>query len=137
MDVTFLGPFHELHYIGYHVVDPADLKTEPNRPSEMRYISKSTDMKNMGLRVYDVAPGKDIPLSGLHFHDEQDEVLYVVDGELSVETPEEVYSVGKGQFFIAEPKSPHRAYNDSAANTSVRVVGIGAPAVDDGHAYEG
>jgi mannose-6-phosphate isomerase-like protein (cupin superfamily) len=118
----------------YHVVDPADLEVQPNRPSEMRYISDATDMENLGLRVYDVAPGEDIPLSGLHYHDEQEEVFYVAEGKLAVETPDRVYHVDDGQFFIAEPESPHRAYNDSDAHT--RVIGIGAPPVSDAHPYE-
>lgn len=120
--------------MGYHVVDPDDIAPEPDRPSEMRYISEAADMENMGLRVYDVTPGEQIPLSGLHYHDEQEEVFYVLEGELSVETPDRTYPVEDGQFFIAEPESPHRAYNDSDADT--KVVGIGAPSVNDGHAYE-
>jgi len=122
--------------MGYHVVNPDDLDPEPNRPSEMRYISEAADMENIGLRVYDIAPGEDIPTSGLHYHDEQEEVFYVVDGALSVETPDRVYHVADGQFFIAEPESPHRAYNDPDADTNTRVVGIGAPSVSDSHAYE-
>lgn len=120
--------------MGYHVVDPADLDPEPNRPSEMRYVSKAAGMENMGLRVYDVAPGEDIPLSGLHYHDQQEEAFYVVEGELGVETPERTYHVEDGQFFVAEPDSPHRAYNDS--DTDTKVLAVGAPSVDDGHVYE-
>lgn len=122
--------------MGYHVVDPDDIEPEPNRPSEMRYISEAAGMENIGLRVYDVAPGEDIPSSGLHYHDEQEEVFYVVDGELSVETPDGAYHIGDGQFFIVEPESPHRAYNDPDADTNAKVVGIGAPSVSDSHVYE-
>lgn len=123
--------------MGYHIIDPADLDPEPGRPSTMRYVSEAAGMENMGLRVYHVAPGEEIPRSGLHYHDEQEEVFYVVDGELRVETPGQVYSVGAGQFFIADPKSPHRAYTDVDADTDTTVIGIGAPAADDAHRYEG
>jgi len=123
--------------MGYRVVDPADLDPEPDRPSEMRYVSEAADMETMGLRVYDVAPGEEIPLSGMHYHDEQEEVFYVLAGELSVGTPERVYAVEAGQFFVAEPESPHRAHNATDAKETLRVLGIGAPAVSDGHAYEG
>lgn len=122
--------------MGYHVIDPDTLKPEPDRPSEMRYISEAANMENMGLRVYDVAPGEDIPLSGIHYHDEQEEVFYLVEGELRVETPDEEYSITAGQFFVAEPESPHRAYNDPASNSDAKVIGMGAPAVSDGHSYE-
>jgi len=123
--------------MGYHVVDPADLDPVPDRPSEMRYVSEAAGMENLGLRRYDVDPGERIPLSGLHYHDEQEEAFYVVDGELRVETPDREYVVERGQFFVAEPESPHRAFvADDAAGPAV-VLGIGAPPVDDGHAYEG
>lgn len=46
------------------------------------------------------------------------------------------YHVEDGQFFIAEPENPHRAYNDSDADTDTTVIGIGAPPRNDGHAYE-
>jgi len=123
--------------MGYHVVDPDDIEPTPDRPSETRYISEALDMENLGLRVYRVEPGEEIPLSGLHYHDEQEEVFHVVAGELHVETPGTTHRVDAGQFFVAEPESPHRAYNDSDAAGTAEVVGIGAPAVRDGHVYEG
>lgn len=121
--------------MGYHVVDPDDLDPEPDRPSEMRYVSEAAGMENMGLRVYEVAPGEEIPLSGMHYHDEQEEVFYVLAGELSVETPERVYTVERDRVFVADPGSPHRAHN--ASDETLRVLAIGAPSVSDGHAYEG
>jgi len=107
--------------MGYHVVDPDELDPEPDRPSEMRYVSEAAGMEHLGLRVYRVDPGEEITLSGT----------------LSVETPEEVFRVEAGQFFVAEPGSPHRAHVAADADESVEVVGMGAPPQSDGHAYEG
>ncbi|MFB6138838.1 MAG: cupin domain-containing protein [Halosimplex sp.] len=122
--------------MGYHVVDPDDMDPEPDRPSEMRYISEAADMDRLGLRTYTVDPGEEIPLSGLHYHDEQEEVFYVLSGTLSVETPEETYRVAAGRFFVAEPESPHRAHVAEDADESVRAIGIGAPPVSDGHSVD-
>ena len=121
--------------MGYHVVDPTELSPEPDRPSAMRYISEAIDLEHLGLRIYDVGPGEDIPVSGLHYHDEQEEVFYVIDGELRVETPDETFTVPVGHFFIAEPGSPHRAHNAAAAPENARVIGIGAAPLSDGHSY--
>lgn len=123
--------------MGYHVIDPADLDPVPDRPSEMRYVSEAAGMGNLGLRRYDVEPGEEIPLSGLHYHDEQEEVFHVVEGQLRVETPDREYVVEREQFFVAEPGSPHRAFVADDADGPAVVIGIGAPAVDDGHVYEG
>jgi quercetin dioxygenase-like cupin family protein len=123
--------------MGYHVIDPDDLEPEPDRPSEMRYVSEAADMDRMGLRVYAVDPGEEIPLSGLHYHDEQEEAFYVVSGTLSVETPEEVYRVEAEEFFVADPGSAHRAHVADDADESARVIGMGAPPLSDGHVFEG
>ncbi|WP_254521959.1 cupin domain-containing protein [Natrinema caseinilyticum] len=123
--------------MGYHIVDPDELEREPDRPSDMRYVSESVGLEKLGLRTYTVEPGEEIPVSGLHYHDEQEEVFYVVGGELSVETPDRLYTVEPGQFFVAEPESPHRAYTDPDADASATVLGIGAPPVSDAHAYDG
>ncbi|OVE86402.1 cupin domain-containing protein [Natronolimnobius baerhuensis] len=122
--------------MGYHVIDPADLEPEPDRPSEMRYISEAAGMERMGLRLYRVEPGEEIPLSGLHYHDEQEEVFYVLEGTLSVETPTKTYHVERGQFFVAEPEHPHRAHNAPDADGDARVLGMGAPPQSDGHSVE-
>lgn len=121
--------------MGYHVVDPEDLDRAPDRPSDMRYVSEAASLSNLGLREYRVEPGEDIPLVGLHYHDQQEEAFYVVEGTLAVETPDEDYTVEAGQFFVAEPESPHRAHVPSGAEP-VRAIGIGAPPVSDGHNYE-
>jgi len=122
--------------MGYHVVDPDELPVEPDRPSEMRYVSEAADLEHLGLRVYRVEPGEEIPLSGMHYHDEQEEVFYVLAGTLAVETPDRVYEVEASQFFAAEPGSPHRAHVPEDAEQSAHAIGMGAPPQSDGHSYE-
>lgn len=98
-------------------------------------MTTAAGLENMGLRWYRVKPGEDIPITGMHYHDTQEEAFYVVEGELRVETPDREYQVGTGVFFIAEPESPHRAYNSPDATEDAIVVAMGAPAMNDGHAY--
>ena len=120
-----------------HLVDPADVEPLPDRPSETRDVAEAVGLENMGLRRYVVAPGEDVPVSGLHYHDEQEEAFYVVTGELRVETPDREYAVGADQFFLAEPGSPHRAFNHAESDEVAVVLAVGAPSVHDGHRYEG
>ena len=123
--------------MGYHHVVPADVEPLPDRPSETRDIADATGLENLGLRRYVVAPGEDVPLTGLHYHDRQEEAFYVVSGQLRVETPEREYAVGADEFFVVGPESPHRAFNHPESQSAVVVVAVGAPPVSDGHAYEG
>lgn len=102
----------------------------------MRYVSEAADLDHLGLRTYRVEPGEEIPLSGLHYHDEQEEVFYVLEGTLAVETPDRTYEAPSGQFFVAEPGSPHRAHVPADADRAVTALGMGAPPQSDGHSYD-
>lgn len=121
--------------MGYHVIDVGELSATPDRPSERRSISEAAGLENLGLHEFRAAPGEMIPL-GYHYHDDQEEAFYVVDGELTVETPDGEKSVSAGSVFVAEPGSPHRAFVADDAPGTARVLAIGAPKVDDVHAYD-
>lgn len=125
--------------MGYHHVVTDDLEQFDDRPTDVRSISAAAELdyqeSPLGLRVYDVDPGEQPPLA-YHYHDEQTEVFYVLEGNLHVETPEGTVVVGTDEAFVAEPESPHRAHNPEDADASVRVLAIGAPTVDDAQPYE-
>ena len=122
--------------MGYHLIDPNEIEPAPDRPCTKRSISDAVGLENVGLHFYEAAPGEEIPLA-YHYHDEQEEAFYVVDGALHVETPEETYEVPAGKLFVVEPESPQRAYNPESADGRVRTLVVGAPQVDDVHPYEG
>ncbi|MFC6717761.1 cupin domain-containing protein [Natrialbaceae archaeon GCM10025810] len=121
--------------MGYHVVDPEDVSPLEDRPVDARSISDHVGLENVGLRVYRAEPGQQLPLA-YHFHDEQEEAFYVLSGTLHVETPDEEFVVEAGCAFVAEPKSPHRAFNPDDATDSVEVLALGAPSVADAQPYE-
>lgn len=121
--------------MGYHVVSPSDLESLSDRPVDARSISDAVGMENMGLRLYEAEPGEQLPLT-YHYHEQQEEAFYVVDGSLHVETPDETFVVDAEQAFVAEPSSPHRAYNPEDADEPVRVLAVGAPSVGDAEPYD-
>ena len=126
--------------MGYHLVDPDDLEQWDDRPTDVRSLSVAAgyDYQDsaLGLRVYELAPGEQSGLA-YHYHDEQVEAFYVLDGTLHVETPEGEVVVEADQALFVDPGSPQRAYNPDDADSAVRVLAIGAPSVDDAHPYEG
>lgn len=121
--------------MGYHVISVADLEPTPDRPSSRYAIGEAAALESFAFNRYDAAPGEDVPLA-YHYHTEQEEALYVVDGTLHVETPEGEFVLGPDEAFVAEPNSPHRAFNPADATETVRVVAVGAPPVDDAEVYE-
>lgn len=121
--------------MGYHVHDPETIDPTPDRPCVHRAISDTVGLSAVAINQYEVEPGEQLPLA-YHYHDEQEEAFYVLSGTLAVETPECEFTVETGECFVAEPESPHRAYNPESATDPVRVLAIGAPPVDDVHRYE-
>lgn len=121
--------------MGYHVIDPDEVDAMPDRPSTARSISDAAGLETLGLRVYVAAPGEQLPLA-YHYHDEQEEAFYVIEGELHVRTPERTYRVGTGEVFLVEPGNPHLAHNPEGADAPVRVLAIGAPSKNDVHGYD-
>jgi uncharacterized cupin superfamily protein len=120
--------------MGYSHVDPAALPAAPDRPSTKRSISDAAGLENLAAHVYTVAPGEAIPLA-YHVHGEQEELFYVLGGELHVETPEGEYAVGADEAFAVEPESPQRAFVPDDGEPT-RALVVGAPPVDDVRAYD-
>ena len=125
--------------MGYHLVDAENLDQWDDRPTDVRSLSVAAgyDYQNskLGLRVYELSPGEQSGLS-YHYHDEQVEAFYVLDGTLHVETPDEEFVVEPDQVLFVDPGSPQRAFNPESADGSVRVLAIGAPSVDDAQEYD-
>jgi mannose-6-phosphate isomerase-like protein (cupin superfamily) len=122
--------------MGYRVIDPTEVDPVPDRPCELRRVSEAAGLSQVAVNRFSADPGEQLPLA-YHYHDEQEELFYVVEGTLAVETPDETYEIPEESFFAVEPKSPQRAYNPADADGRVTVVAIGAPAVSgDAHAYD-
>jgi len=125
--------------MGYHHIDPADLEQWDDRPVDVRSLSTAAGLdyqdSALGMRVYEAEPGEMFGLA-YHYHDEQVEAFYVLDGTLHVETPDGEFVVEEDEAFFVDPGSPQRAYNPADADGRVRALAVGAPSVDDAHPYE-
>ncbi|MGM0590454.1 MAG: cupin domain-containing protein [Halobacteriota archaeon] len=117
--------------MGYHVIDPTTIDPLPDRSATARPVSERGNLETLGIRFYDAHPGEQLPLA-YHYHETQEEAFYVLDGELHVETPAQTFAVSAGELFVVEAGSPHRAYNPDTADTTVRVLAMGAPSDDSG-----
>lgn len=99
-----------------------------------RAIGEAAGLENLAVNRYEVNPGESIPLA-YHFHDEQEEMFYILKGTLHVETPEGEYTIASDEVFIVEPDNPQRAFNPEEAEGKLKVLVVGAPPTDDVHAY--
>lgn len=122
--------------MAYHHVDPDDLEPLAGRSADAVSVADAVGHLVLGSRRYHAEPGEQLPLT-YHVHSRQEELFYVLEGDLHVETPEAEYVVGEGEVFAVEPGDPHRAFNPDDADGPVRVFAVGAPSVDDAGPYEG
>ncbi|WP_134671203.1 cupin domain-containing protein [Halorussus marinus] len=121
--------------MGYHVIDPSSVDPTPDRPCVQRALGDLAGLENAAVNLYEAAPGDQIPLA-YHYHDDQEELFYVVSGALHVETPDGELVADEDELFVVEPDSPQRAFNPADATETLRVLAVGAPAVDDVHPYD-
>ncbi|WP_058367598.1 cupin domain-containing protein [Haloparvum sedimenti] len=122
--------------MGYRNVDADAVEPEPDRPSECRKLGGPAGLEAMAVNRFRAEPGEEIPLA-YHYHDEQEEAFYVLDGTLWVETPEGTHEVPSDHLFAVDPGSPQRAHVPADADEAATVLAIGAPAVSgDAHAYD-
>ena len=122
--------------MGYHLVDPSAIEPADDHPCRRRSITEAVGLSNLALALYELAPGESLA-TAYHYHEQREEALLVLAGELHVETPDGEFRVSPDEVFVVEPDSPIRPFNPEAAETAVKVLGIGAPLFDIGRPYEG
>lgn len=121
--------------MGYHHIDPDELAPSPDHPCDRRSLAEAADLAQLAAAVYDLAPGEDLATT-YHYHDQREELFYVLAGDLHVETPDREFVIGADETFVVEPEQPIRPYNPADADEPVRVLGVGAPKFDIGQPYE-
>lgn len=122
--------------MGYRVVDTDELDLAPDRPCDLRRITEAAGLEGMAVNRFTAEPGEQLPLA-YHYHEEQEELFYVLSGTLHVETPEQEYVIEADGVFACDPESPQRAFNPEGADEAVEVLAVGVPPVEgDAKPYE-
>lgn len=93
-----------------------------NLGAELRIASTDTD-SGVAVVEHTLAPGK--LGAPLHRHTREDEISYVLDGELSVQQGDDISSVGAGEFVVKGRDEWHTFWN--AGSEPVRFLEIIAP----------
>ena len=113
----------------YTKVTVDDLPDAPNPTRHKKEVDEAVGATEFGFNVYTVDPGEQVPW-GYHRHPDHEELFYVIEGELVVETADGDLTVDAGEALFVGPDSPNkaRAVGDSPA----RVIAVGAPKDSDG-----
>lgn len=110
-----------------------DLPDAPNPTRHKKEVDEAVGATEFGFNVYVADPGQQLPW-GSHRHSDHEELMYVVEGTIRVETPDADYEVGTGEAFFVPPGGKQRAV--ATGDTPARVVAVGAPKDSDSATIE-
>ncbi len=108
------------------VAGPGEGRTLSGRGGGYTLVTKATDAETRGayaLQEMTVAPG--FPWSPPHVHHNEDEAMYVLEGECTVRIGERVRTLGAGTFALMPRGVVHTFSNPGAA--PARVIVISSP----------
>ena len=114
--------------MSYRTVRVEELPNAPNPTTAKKEVDEALGVEAFGFNVYTVAPGERVPW-GFHSHPRHEELFYVLDGVLTVDTPEGSMVVEAGEALYVPPGHPNRAHN--AGDVVVELVAVGAPKETD------
>lgn len=112
----------------YRKVAVDDVPNTPNPTREKKELDRALGVTTFGLNVYSADPGEQVPW-GRHRHPDHEEVFYVLEGELRVETPDGDFVVGRDEAFFVPADHLNRAV--VSGGEPCRFLAIGAPKDSD------
>jgi len=113
------------------VVD--DLPDAPNPTRHKKEVDEAVGASEFGFNLYVADPGEKLPWAR-HRHPDHEELLYVLEGVVRVETPDGEYRVEAGEAFFVPPDASQRAV--ATGDAPARVIAVGAPKTSDGAVIE-
>ena len=108
----------------YEHVAIEDLPNTISPADQRKDVDEAVGASAMGANFFVAQPGQALPF-GYHSHPDQEELFYVVAGELVFDTDDGEYRVGADEVFFVPRDSPQRAR--AVGDEPARVLAIGAP----------
>ena len=91
-----------------------------------RSLSAAVGFQRLGLHLVTLEPGRDSTTH--HYHDADEEFIYIVAGTGTARIGDQSFSVGAGDFMgFTAPSEPHSLHNSSAADLIYLMGGESAP----------
>lgn len=112
----------------YRKVSVEELPDAPNPTRHKREVDEAVGATEFGFNLFVADPGERAPW-GYHRHPTHEELFYVLEGALHVETPVDEFQIGPGEAFFIPADHPNCA---RAGNEGARFIAVGAPKDADG-----
>jgi uncharacterized cupin superfamily protein len=113
----------------YRKVAVAGLPDAASPARHVKEIDEAVGTDDAAVNLFVVDPGQRMP-SGYHYHANQEELFYVIDGTIEFQTAEGVVTVEADEAFYVPPGRPQKGSN--AGDVQARVLAIGAPKDEPG-----
>jgi len=112
----------------YVKLEVDSLSDAPSPTSGKKEIDEAVGAEAFGLNHYLARPGEQVSM-GYHRHPAHEELFYVLEGELTFETPDGEFVVGAGEVFFVPPDAPQKGH--ASGEEPARFLAIGAPKAED------
>jgi uncharacterized cupin superfamily protein len=109
----------EIHRVNLEALPWLPASDDPRYSHDIREVARSVGAKSLGYNVRRLPPGA---VSGpMHFHRDQEELFFVLDGRCTLERPTKVVELETGDFYACLPgeKGTHKLSNTSEAPCTV------------------
>ncbi|RAW45917.1 cupin [Halorubrum sp. 48-1-W] len=110
-----------------------DLPDAPNPTRHKKEVDEAVGATEFGFNYYVADPGERLPWGG-HRHPDHEELFYVLDGTIEVETSAGVLPVSAGEAAFVPPDTTNLAR--ATGEGPARVIAVGAPKDSDGAIIE-
>jgi len=101
-----------------------DVDRVPNPASVRRPLANALGAEHVAVNYYELEPGESFAF-GYHYHEDQEEVFYVISGTATFETAEDDVEVGAGEVLYVAPGEFQQGFN--RGEESVVALALGAP----------
>lgn len=110
---------------GYRHRSLSEFETNPEKPGQRWELSPELGIEGYNLNVAVLEPGERLSQNAYHYHENQQESYYVLDGRCRVETDEESFTIGADEILVTDPGVNHLLHNPF--EDACKLLAIGAP----------
>lgn len=114
---------------GYERAELDDLAPNPEKPSSRWEVSKHLGLDGYNFNVAVLESGEPLAQSGLHYHTDQEEFFYVIEGRCRVELEEGSFDLSADEMVLFRPETAQLVHNPF--DRPCKLIAIGYP--PEGH----
>lgn len=110
---------------GYERARLSELEANPEKPSRRWEISPQLDIPGYNFNVAVLKPDERLSQTAFHYHENQEEFFYVIDGACRVEAETESFDLSEDEMVVFREGAVHLLHNPF--DEPCKLIAIGYP----------